>query len=161
MSNVARLRYEKLPVYRYLVGRAGQTMAPEALRKSIWVFAEIADRMVVNFCSQTPDVSQVISRYLEEFVVMMNAKVYNMGVLNIRDKEDNKRLVLFDEKFESQSDYLYNQVMDRLMSHKIGFNYGRYWKKHKSSNAPLLLLFRLYSRMMAYIMTRPDLRHEK
>ena len=151
---VKRFRCERLPVYRYLVGREGQTVTAEAQKKSVWMFAIIAQRMMMSWCAEKSGVPQVLRRYFEEFVVMMNVKVYNIVLLEIHDRDHDKKLLTFDLELHDKSDYIHNKVMDALLSKKIGFQYGRYWRRHKSSNVFAMKVFRIYRRLIAHISKR-------
>ncbi|MBR3921517.1 MAG: glycosyltransferase [Kiritimatiellae bacterium] len=151
MKLVRRIRYERLPVYRYLVGRAGQTMSQGVLRRSAWMVALIARRMTENFATMILDVPIVISKYLEDFVVMMNVKVYNLAILNVHNKEGDSALKEFDEVLVSKAGAIHEKVMARLVSRRIGFYYGRYWRAHKSSNTIRLCAFRGYIRMVGWM----------
>lgn len=151
MRNVMRIRYEKLPVYRYLVGRIGQTVAPEVQKRSVWMVAEIARLMVENYPDMILGANHVLSRYIDDFVVMMNCKVYNISILKIHDKENDRKLVGFDKMLSEHSDHIYRKVMDALVSRRIRFSYGRYWRRCGSSNTFVMRAFRLYRCAVAFI----------
>ena len=148
MSTVRRLRYEHIVVYKYLIGRQGQTISPDAIKKSTWILAEIAKRMINN-----PDViksSEIysIKQYLQEFVVMMCVKVYNSVIIDLNNNQDNSKLIDFDSLLKLSSLDLYQLVIDKLVSKKIRFHYGQYWIQKKSSNTFKLILFRFYVKIV-------------
>ena len=144
ISTVRKVRYEHFTVYKYLVGRIGQTISPDALKKSTWVTALIAMRMAKEFPLLTHDVAHVIREYLEDFVTMMCMRVYNGVIINLHNKADDQKLLEFDNELKTISDVIYKQVMERLVSRKIEFYYGRYWSRYKTSNMLKLRMFRLY-----------------
>ena len=146
MSAVKRFRYEPFTVYRYLVGRVGQTIDPKVRKKAIWTCADIAKRMVKEFHKISVNVPQVIKRYLEDFAVMMCAKAYNGTIMDLHDNVNDQKLMEFDANLKSMSGLIYNRLMEQLVSRKIGFKYGWYWSEYKTSNTFKLKIFRLYVR---------------
>lgn len=153
IARVKRLKYEPFVVYRYLVGRAGQTIDPKVRKKAIWTYAVIADRMVKEFSRITESVPQVIKQYLENFAVMMCANVYNGAIIDLHNDADDQKLVAFDAKLKTISTAIYVKVMDRLESRAVGFNYGRYWCKYRTSSKAMLKMFRFY-KCMTSLLTR-------
>lgn len=150
MSRVRRLKYEPFAVYRYLVGRVGQTIDPKVRKKAIWISADIADRMLKEFYRITESVPQVIKQYLENFAVMMCTNVYNGAIIDLHTDVDDHKLLEFDANLKTLSNAIHVKVMDRLVSQRIRFNYGRYWSKYGTSCKLKLKMFRLYKRMTLF-----------
>jgi len=147
MSRVRRFKYEPFAVYRYLVGRVGQTIDPKVRKKAIWTYAVIANRMLKEFYRITDNVPQIIAQYLEDFAVMMCTNVYNGVIIDLHTDVDDHKLLEFDANLKTLSDAIHVKVMDRLVSQRIGFNYGRYWRKYKTSGKAKLKIFRFYRHM--------------
>ncbi len=57
------MRYIKQPVYRYLVGRAGQSVEHAISVRNVWMFDKIFDRMLKQYCAESR--SQASRPYLE------------------------------------------------------------------------------------------------
>ena len=149
IAQVKRFKYEPVVVYRYLVGRAGQTIDPKVRKKAIWTCADIAWRMVKELPRMSVNAPKVIKDYLEDFAVMMCVKVYKGAIIDLHNNIDDDKLLEFDANLKSMACAIYDRLMERLVSRKIGFNYGRYWSVHKTSNTFKLKMFRLYMRIVA------------
>lgn len=149
MTKIKKFKYLRLPVYRYLVGRVGQTIDPAVLRKSVWNHAIIGERMAKEFDVLRKIVGDVVRQYLEDIAVGMNVRVYDTVILGLHNREADQRLIEFDCRLASVADTIHKKVMARLVSRTIGFHYGTYWRKSQSSNTLGLLFFRLFRRLMA------------
>lgn len=148
MITVKKFKYIQLPVYRYLVGRVGQTIDPVVLRKSVWNHAIIAHRMAKEFESLKENVIDVVRQYLENIVVGMNSRVYDTVILELHNRENDQRLIEFDGMLASAADAIHKKVMTQLVSRTIGFHYGTYWRKKQTSSTLVLWLFRMFRRLI-------------
>ena len=152
MQTVKTVKYVPLPVYRYLLGRVGQTVDPSVIKKSTWVMAVIAERINSESEKLLTNVSApVLRKYLKHIIIMMNEKVYNGVILDLHSQEDDKRLVMFDNRFEAMAPEMHKCVINLLVSHKMRFRYGIYWRHYHSSNVLGLRLFRVYIFLIRFI----------
>lgn len=144
IQTVRRVRYAPIPVYKYLVGREGQTVDPKVRRKAIWALAEIALRMDKELADKALGRNDVWWRYIAEFILMINTIVYETTILELHNDIDDKRLIAFDRLVYCASKSTYTKVMERLVSKKIGFAYGRHWRSKGTSRSVKLIGYRVY-----------------
>ena len=150
MITIRNFKYLKLPVYRYLVGRQGQTIDPSVLKKSVWNHAIIAKRMTKELGVLRKNVGDVVYRYLEEVAIGMNVRVYNNVMLVLHNKESDQHLIEFDGMLAATSETIHKKVMSRLFSRTIRFYYGVHWRKKQSSNTLALCFFRMYRKLIVF-----------
>lgn len=151
MAGVHRLRYEPLAVYRYLVGREGQTIDPKVRARSFWMRVIIANRMVENFGSLPQEVSIVMRDYIENFELMIVTQLYNTAILELPTLDMNQALLDFDKEFERRNKSMHDLVMVKLRSKAINFSYGLYWRRHRCNTGVILSIFRLYLRLVVLV----------
>lgn len=148
MVTIRRFQYTRLPVYRYLVGRVGQTTDPVVLKKSVYALSAIAERMNRELGILLTNAEDSIRLYLENVASSMNVRVYNSVILNEYDKEVDQRLITFDCAFASVSHEMHEKIMNQLVFRSLGFKYGVHWRRHQSNNTFSLRLYRFFRRMV-------------
>lgn len=128
MVHVKRVEHFPHVVYKYLIGREGQTMNPEALMRessheiqgwkanwNVWEKTAVTGRGDAE-------------EYLWYRLFLRATIIYERSILGCRDGYDNQELIEFDTYVRNCSIKLYNQL-DYFTHHKHRFRYIHYWRK--------------------------------
>lgn len=140
---VRKVAYCDIPVYRYLVGRDGQSVAAEVMKKNLWMMGKVALRMASDYM-QCGVASQKIREYLRDFSLTVIANVYVQAVLRIHTPSQDEQLCSFEEKLQAVSPELYTLIEKRVRMRSTGYQYIKAWRKHKNSNCLSLKIYRLF-----------------
>ena len=135
MTYVKTCEYIDIQLYRYLVGRSGQTM--KNVGKSIKQLIIVVFSMADFFISQ--DEKSVYRKYMIHQLEGQIDYIYRIGLLD--RGFDLNILRDFDNKLESYQ-FLYQLVEKEgiIFSHPYFLQYIKYWRKHKCKKLPLLFI---------------------
>ena len=146
-------------VYKYLVGRAGQTVDPNLKLKYLDNSLRCALGMAEMYQAHKEAFEgKAVNEYLEARAVPFLKGIYVFCLANYNDATKNL-LIDFDGKLKGCSQYLYNLIGSRDVSSFYNFEYIRYWREHKDMNKTLLkLLSKAYVTILK--MKRPSCEQE-
>lgn len=137
-------------VYKYLVGRAGQTVDPEVKRRNMEHIAHCAIDMVTGYeCHKNEVTGKNIREYLYERMIPMIKDVYVFSLTHYDDMI-RRMLVHFDEQLKEQSIEIYELIGSKEVSSFMGFKYIDYWRRNKEMNQSVI---RLMSKIYAMLLT--------
>lgn len=129
MTTVNKGIYYDMPIYKYLIGRPGQTMDANIRKKQISQLMKMAGSLAERFEANT---RQEYCHYLKFMAISQIKQIYEQGLL---DKYyDIKLLREFDNRLKSTSMELYKEI-DKIRKCKIRYVY--YWRNHKFSELPI------------------------
>lgn len=131
------------PVYRYLVGRSGQSVNQSvALRNfDMWITEA---KVLINNLDRAAPLSNLHAEFLKQGVLTILNLIYSF-ILN-RDLDDDKKKHLrqFDIELKN-NETLYKIVNDfHIISQPYAFNYVREWRRNYSTKTIKFFLFRLH-----------------
>ena len=146
MMAVRTVSYFDKPLYRYLVGREGQTMNPEVKARSISHMATCAIAMCQDYERLKEHVSDALRPYLYGKILYMMKDVYVFCFLHY-SPQLKQFLCKFDEELNEAS----REIYGRVSGGKAGsLNYIGYWRKHRGVNVGLVrMLSKCYMKMIA------------
>ena len=145
MITVKTVAYFDGYVYKYLVGRAGQTMNPEVKLRNITHTLRCALDMASVYEQYKPVfLNSPVNEYLKARIIPFAKEIYVFALTHYNDR--TKRLLIdFDEELKSRSQYIYHLIGSKEVSSFKGFEYITYWRHHQGVNSILLkALSRLY-----------------
>ena len=138
MSTVKRISYFPRIVYKYLVGRDGQTMNPETFCKNMWMEIKGTKVMVEEFESAKATFSEECMSYLTRQIEKRCSYIYRWFLqfypkqLNIVD------LIEFDAYLKNKSPFLYKEVEKAKIEYRfLRFYFIKDFRKGKSLNFKL------------------------
>lgn len=130
MTQVYTVYYWNEIVYRYLIGREGQTVSPLVAMKSISHKIKSAKVMLAQYAGLT-DLDKYHSLYLKERLSWsVNAIYYNYL---ISSGLSNKELEEFDVYIRDCNHELYKTLNESLVNTRIKFKYISNWRVSKYS----------------------------
>ena len=140
MTQIETICFYARPVYKYLVGRAGQTMDPAIQAKQKSQLIKCLYGMVDAYSVWKNKVDESHLAYLHARLRPLVKGVYLSCFTN--HKGDGKQLLAeFDETLRSKDMDLYNYIGSHDVSSIAGFDYIAFWRKHYKSHQILTGMF--------------------
>jgi len=125
-------------VYKYLIGREGQTVNSKDRLKGIVQISRCAADVVSGYEYHKKDMKEAsLLEYMYGRMIPLVKNVYVFLLTHYED-ETKKMLTDFDEQIKSLSDEIYEHIGSKEISSFMGFEYINYWRKNKSVN-PLII----------------------
>lgn len=154
MITVKSILYIQIPLYRYTIGRAGQTMDPRVYLNSFGNELIIVKRMFLQYYSSDIDYGNA-QWYLYNKIKDRIRTIYKNIIIDARCCKD-KNLISFDNTLtKDYPDFYNNEVMNIYLGGKLHFRFIRYWKMngyHISLNHPAIILYRIKEYVKRIIM---------
>ena len=148
---VKRLCYLPLPVYSYLVGRAGQTTEIESYHvKGLPMRGRVALGMVERLSQTAESLSPVARHYLQVLTSLLVKGVYASAILIRPDSRTSAFLTAFDADIARLAPAFHAQLMAHdLRTGVLKLPYGRLWARTHDTRATdlRLMCIRYYWRM--------------
>jgi len=136
MIAVATYAYVNKCIYRYLVGREGQTIDMKVRLRSIKQIIMVAKSILSVYASN------VIKQDDIYFINRLNRIVpyiYKTILFRLEDKANYKILEDFDQ-FVAKYNPLYYQSLNKERTPYVAFHYIKYWRKKNKTNAAMIRL---------------------
>ena len=133
-------------VYKYLVGRVGQTMDPKVLQKGVGAHIIIANRMLPYY-KKCQNKNNEANNYLRNNLLWLLNHIYSMCLLSNKNGIELDKLIAMDLKIQKEIPELYNCVSNFKTTIVGHFNllYVKKWhtvnNKYKLPYSILWLIF--------------------
>lgn len=126
MTTVKTVYYINIPLYRYLVGRTGQTMDKNILSRNFKQLTKVVNSLVINY--ENYPYSDYKKNYLLNRIEININSIYINAIINkIYPYNEFKE---FDQIVTKWNSGLIEKMKQYTISPKIPFKYVKYWKKH-------------------------------
>ena len=120
-----------LNVYQYNLDRAGQTMAPEVLMKSIPQLIKVNDRLIQYYRDHMMSISTTRSTFIKRFLENRVRILYKLYLLDMpRDNFKQEDMYIFDNKMWSICQQLQLQPKLYPENKLLRIEYINYWHKY-------------------------------
>lgn len=146
MHRVESVAYFPYVLYRYLIGREGQTFAPEVMKSSFDKRIIVGKSMVQYFVGIEQLVSNDTKSYMTEKLRSRLSVIYNFYLTKEYSREGNERLKEFDMFIKRQSQFVYDLLANRK-DKLFGKNYINEWRLSNYASSPYLFMRRIKFRM--------------
>ena len=136
-------------IYKYLVGRVGQTVSPEVKLKSINHTLRCGlDMAMLYERYKTSFEGKKIQEYLDARIIPFIKDVYVFSLIHY-DSKTQSLLAGFDKELQEKAPYIYKLIGSKEVSSFYGFEYINYWRTHKNVNKTIVkLLSKAYARLL-------------
>ena len=150
MSYVRTFTYLPLPLYHYLVGREGQTIAPQQMKRSAEHQAVLCNDMLSHFALADKSV-MAIRHYLDFRLTRQVKYLYRIYLAEFPDM-DLTKIVAFDKRLKELQPQLYQTVGNRTMGPFIPIKYVQYWRNHNYAPQPryFYTIFNAYNKALLF-----------
>lgn len=129
MAYVETVSYFPEVVYRYLVGREGQTVDPKVSHRMVTQTMAVCDSMLRTYREIRKDVAECKLDYLDSRLMKKIPSVYRIILLKSKGTSLYKELVDFDENIRLCNVWVSSRL-DREKIKFIPFRYIPYWRRN-------------------------------
>ena len=129
LVNVCHITYCPEAVYRYLRGRAGQTMEHVQIARNFWMKAALVFDMLWQYKQVVPFASMEAINYIQPRLLTTIAGVYRGGIFGQNGYRVNLNLREFDKNLQRCAPEFYDQVSSEIFCHKIPYRYIDSWRR--------------------------------
>ena len=144
MIRVQSVAYFDKIVYRYLVGREGQTMDPKVKTKSMEHAIKNSLELVSNYETFKKEIiDRRIRTYLYSRLAWYIKDIY-VFYISRYNKDNAVTLREYDKKLHYLSKEIYDRIGSKKVSSFSGFAYINYWRKHQIPTTLVKVLGYIY-----------------
>lgn len=148
MIAVKTIAYFGDVVYRYLVGREGQTMDPKVRMRSMEHARKNSMGLISDYETYKSEISSpIIKSYLYSRLAWYIKDIYITHITNYT-AANATILRDYDQNIKEKSIEIYNMIASKEVSSVLGFAYIDYWRRH---NIPSVLV-NFFARMVKILM---------
>lgn len=147
MTQVNTLSYFPHVLYRYLIGREGQTVSTALSIKAVNQTATVVESMLEKYAHAKDSLPEIHRKYLEARLRLKTPSIYRIYLLKQSDSALYPDLHRFDQVLQRTYPRLYSDL-DRENIKGIPFHFITHWRKHYegAKTLPILsLLSRIYN----------------
>ena len=158
MIGVKTVAYFGAVVYRYLVGREGQTMDPKVRMRSMEHARKNSLGLISDYETHKSEMSDpMIRSYLYSRLAWYIKDIYITHLTNYT-KVNAAILRDYDQSIKDQSIEIYNMIASKEVSSVLGFAYIDYWR---TRNVPFVLV-KVFARMVkALVQVKSKINYRK
>ena len=159
MSHVRTVTYLPLPLYFYLVGREGQTIAPTQMKRSAEHNATLVNGMLDHYVKADKSDPSILA-YLDFRLARQVKYLYRIYLAEFPGMELTK-VIETDKKLKDIHPALYEATGRRTMGPFIRIKYVSYWRRHNYAPQPkyFYTLFNSYNKMLNWTKRLLGLHH--
>lgn len=138
MARVQTFTYLPLPLYKYLVGREGQTVSPVKMKQDISHGLKLNNSMLSMYNEAKNDVTPVILDYLNFRILRAIKNLYRSYLAEVPGLQ-LEELSNFDKRLKTEQPELYSDSARFTMGPFIRIHYVDYWRKHNYAPQPKII----------------------
>lgn len=144
MLRVRRVYAFNKYVYKYLIGREGQTVSPDVRQRSMEHMMRCIYGMIEDYNKHCHEMSGAIREYFHARLKPLIKNVY-ITMFLAYSRENKNKLIVFDKNIKNKNRCIYQLVEDTNYS----FNYIKYWRKHMNTSVFVVnSISRLYLKLV-------------
>lgn len=133
-------------IYKYLVGRQGQTMVPQTIKRNI-SHNELCCRRIIKDYKAFGDFEPYKQEYIDyKFIATMKA-MYNWYLVYYTDL-DLESLIKFDD-FVHSTDVTYIDLLDAQTLKYTYYHFIKQWHKDRTKRIKICKIYHWYERLMS------------
>lgn len=144
MSAVRKIYYWPHVLYKYLVGRNGQTMDPATYTKNMWMEIKGTKVMIEEYEKYKSTFLSENNKYLSAQVSRRSGYIYRWFLFIYKKYLNQKDLIAFDNYLKTSSPFIYERT-EALPAGRIRFKFIHEWRKNQSDRTILFLLYGIYA----------------
>lgn len=148
MAKVKRVSYYGKYLYKYLVGRDGQTVDPTVYLKNYHMNIPVLENMVLCHEKFYSECDAVQKRYLDKLLLRRLSHLYNYYLLSTNKYLNQEQIRSFDKFLAENSSRVYSLSDSiELDNHGVKFKFVHEWRRNRSRNTVQFFLYDLYIRI--------------
>ena len=135
MMSVKLFYYIPRVLYKYLVGREGQTMDPKVYAKSLRPEIQITKSMIQLWEDKGVELDNHHRKYLHDKLIKRIKELYFLNLILLKQTED-RLLIELDEYIKNNaSDIFWDTGEDCTLSPHVKLKFIKHWRRHSYSLA--------------------------
>lgn len=138
MTQVKTVYYFNQIIYRYLMGREGQTMDPQVFKKSISDRLKCFSAMLRSICEM--ELSMSIKEFTSKQLIKHAQYIYNYYLIDNVEAERSS-IEKFDEEFKALNRYAYDKCASIPYRLHMSYCHIKDWRERKIKKIPLKVRF--------------------
>jgi len=147
MSAMRTAAYLPVCVYKYLVGRTGQTCDDAVFIKGIPTNARISLKMFADYLERRDRFTEESRTYMHNRLLSRLRRIYAYYLLDYVGARPIGELIEYDQQIWSMDKAVYDEVGNLRLSNKFKFAFIREWRNRSLFTPIKFWLFRTYSKM--------------
>ena len=150
MARVRTFTYLALPLYKYLIGREGQTISPEQIRRSSSHVLKLGNDMLTMYL-EADKTEPAINDYLYFRLCRQIKSLYRIYLAEAPGLELDG-MAAFDKRLKAELPELYHDCGQATMGPFIRIKYVNYWRKHQYAPQPkcFYTIFNSYTKALVW-----------
>ena len=136
MSTVKNAFSMGFTLYKYVLGREGQTVDPALHKKNVGIDLRLLLGMIEKY-SKSKDL--VNGEYLLKRVCHRTISFYGLTLIR-KELMDNETLIEFDKNLKETDIGIYNIVGEKTINRRCNFKYISWWRTHDHKPLPRYIL---------------------
>lgn len=129
MSQVKTISYYPITIYKYLVGREGQTMDPSVLIKNISHTVKGIYKMCDDYCQYKME-SIEDTRFYVNYIIKKRFKYVYVNYLLTHPELPIDELIIFDKEIKKRYKQLYELTNEIVLTKKIPIRFVKIWRSY-------------------------------
>lgn len=151
LARVRTVRYCPKTVYKYLFGRAGQTMEAGKIAKSWWMRGELALHLLAEFNKVLVENNSPACETLERRVDDLIVGVYRGGIFGNRGVPTSINLDDFDARLKTIDEESYRRAGEAVYSRRVPYRFVRGWRERRICRLIMESVCKVYSLVVCRI----------
>lgn len=150
MARVKTFIYFPIPLYKYLIGREGQTISPEQMKRFVSHSLKLTNSMLSMY-GEIDEVLPTIHSYLYFRLSRQVKSLYRIFLVEYSGLELDG-LITFDNRLKTEQPGLYKESANITMSPLIHIHYVDNWRKRAYASQPkwIYILFNSYTKVLNF-----------
>ena len=148
MSTIQTVFYINKVLYKYLIGRPGQTVSKDAIIKSIDHAITGVKVMLEDYLQLDNCIDDSNRAYLKSRLISRMVSQYKKALILYWGDIDLQILEQFDLYIQQSNSQIYDEIGDARVNNILPFKYIAFWRKHKQLNGimacPYIIIGYLY-----------------
>lgn len=132
-------------VYKYLLGRNGQTMDSQRLARDFWMQAEVVLDMMVKFEKYSLIADKDLKDKLRMRLSSRAEWVYRTAVFGVSGHKAQIELSKFDERLKLVNNVVYDEVGDSIYSRRVPYRFVKDWRMRGRCSSVAISICKFYT----------------
>ena len=144
---VRSVSYLPVSLYRYLIGREGQTVEPQVRIKSLWMMRKVFDRISKYYVENQESLEEAQGLMFAR-LINMSSYIYRLSI-PIVDNDNQKTLQEFDTNIKNTLPSLYVALDKKVLDKHLPVRYIHDWRINPSKHRFYWTAFSVLMKMKA------------
>lgn len=151
MARVRTFTYLPLPLYKYLIGRKGQTISPEQAKRSSTHILKLVNSMLTMY-QEAETTVPAMHNYLYFRLARQIKSLYRIFLAEVPGQELDG-VAAFDQRLKQELPQLYDDCAKITMGPFIRIHYVSFWRSHNYRPQPraFYTIFNSYSKTLFWL----------